>query len=300
MLKNAIRPFDFSNVKLNWFPGHMATGIKQIRSRIQNDIDLVIEVRDARIPLSSASDLIVNDLASKAKDKIIVYTKKDLALPEANMKLVQKGTDTKSILYCKDDKRDLQKLFDMTKAHFKNSNSDTILRKKRKIMVVGIPNVGKSTIINGLRLSGLGFGGKAVKVGNLAGVTRNLSELVCISRDPLLYLIDTPGILPPKIGNAEEGLKIALCGGLYDKTVGFELLADYLLHILIMHDNLEFKDFYDLSRVDLDDFELKSLLPIVARRIGALLPGGELNLERAAAFFVRQFRQGKFGRFTLD
>ena len=293
-------PFNFSGVKLNWFPGHMATGLKQIRSRIQNEIDLIIEVRDARIPFSSSNcDLILGGTAGKENEekevkKILVFAKSDLAEEEGNKKLKKLFED--GMLFCKDDRRDLKKLLDITKNHFKNTNSFV----KNRVMVVGIPNVGKSTIINGLRSSGLGLGGKAVKVGNLAGVTRSLSELVCISRHPsLIYLIDTPGILPPKISNVEEGLKVALCGGLYDKTVGFGLLADYLLYNMNMKGNKNFKEFYRLENCK-DSIDLNIFLPIAAKRIGALISGGEFDLERAAAHFVRQFRLGKFGRLTLD
>lgn len=351
----------------------MATGLKQIRSRIQTEIDLIIEVRDARIPFSSSNcDLILGELTRKGdgesenksenknksgknksennksesnksendksennksennknennkseninqsnnqnnnddyihkciktvkqninEKKIVVFTKTDLAEEEGNKRI--KTIFKEGMLFCKDDRKDLKKLLELTKSHFKD-NSKPFL--KNRVMVVGIPNVGKSTIINGLRSSGLGIGGKAVKVGNLAGVTRSLSELVCISRHPsLIYLIDTPGILSPRISNVEEGLKIALCGGLYDKTVGFTLLADYLLYHLNVKGNKQFKEFYRISS-DKDSNDLKTFLPIAAKRIGALVPGGEYDLERTAAHFVRQFRLGKFGRLTLD
>lgn len=276
----------------------MATGLRQIRSRIQNEIDLVIEVRDARIPFSSANEKILNEgEKSESLKKIVVFTKSDLAEEEGNKRLRNRFNDTatQSMLYCKDNRKDLQKLLEMTKDHFKTGRPFI----KNRVIVVGIPNVGKSTIINGLRSSGLGLGGKAVKVGNLAGVTRSLSELVCISRSPLVYLIDSPGILPPKITNVEEGLKVALCGGLYDKTVGFPLLADYLLYNLNAKGNKEFREFYRIDSPT-EAENLKSFLPAAAKRIGALLPGGDFDLERTAAYFVRQFRLGKFGRMTLD
>lgn len=287
--------FNFSGVKLNWFPGHMATSLKQIRSRIQNEIDLIIEVRDARIPLSSANcDMIIGETK---KEKVVVFTKSDLAEVEGNEKIKEMFKDGAGMLFCKDERKDLKKLLELTKNRFKDPVNPFV---KNRVMVVGIPNVGKSTIINGLRASGLGLGGKAVKVGNLAGVTRSLSELVCISRHPsLIYLIDTPGILPPNIKNVEEGLKVALCGGLYDKTVGFQLLADYLLYNLNLKGNQQFKDFYRIS-TESETESLKTFLPIAAKRIGALVPGGEFDLERASAHFVRQFRLGKFGRITLD
>lgn len=285
--------FDFSYVKLNWFPGHMASSLKQIRARLQaNQINLIIEVRDARIPISSANHSSIreyNDAEGKVK-KILVFAKKDLAEAAENLRIKQKFP--LGVLYCKDDKRDHQALKSLISSSVPPPTNNPF--SKNHLMVCGIPNVGKSTIINNLK------GSKSVKVGNLAGVTRNVSELVCISREPsLIYLIDTPGILPPRITNVEEGLKIALCGGLYDKTVGSFLLADFLLFNLNQKQNDRFLQFFEIqSRCQAEN--LKSFLPLASKRIGALLPGGHFDLERTAAFFVRQFRLGKFGPMTLD
>ena len=295
-------PFDFSNVKLNWFPGHMSTGLKQIRSRIQSEIDLIIEVRDARIPQSSANSLLNTTFTHKPR--IIVYSKSDLGESVENKKLLvsknKSGNDNVcSLLYCKNNKNDLINLLETVKRHIPTTNPHL----KHRVMVLGIPNVGKSTIINSLRVTGTGLGGKAVKVGNLAGVTRALSELICISRSPLIYLIDTPGILAPKISNVEAGLKVALCGGLYDKTVGNRLMAEYLLYNLLIRKNREFVEFYGLLEEEgenLINLTIDKFLPIAAKRIGALVSGGEFDVDRAAGFFVRQFRSGKFGGITLD
>lgn len=299
--------FDFSSVKLNWFPGHMATGLKQIRSRIQNEIDLIIEVRDARIPLASGNtEVILSDRdgdTEKARkiELITVFNKSDLA--EKGKFNINRFEN--SILFCKDDRKDLKKLFQMVQSKLQSESKSKALDSitKKRVMVVGIPNVGKSTIINGLRMTGTGHGGKAVKVGNLAGVTKSLSELVCISRSPLIYLIDTPGILAPKITNVQDGLRVALCGGFYDKTVGIHLLADFLLHNLhAQRESEAYKNlvsFYKLTSPS-ETEDLKLFLPLVAKRIGALLPGGEADLERAAGFVVRQFRSGKLGKLSLE
>lgn len=287
-------PFDFSAVKLNWFPGHMATGLRQIRNRIQRDIDLIIEVRDARIPVSSRNPLL-DELVGK--QKIVVYGKSDLGEERYNRRL-DDGKDR--VLLCKDNKKDLSRLLDRVKGSLQSSD---YFGKKNKIMVIGIPNVGKSTIINGLRHMGTGIGGKAAAVGNLPGVTRSLSELICIHRThPLIYLVDTPGIIQPKIVNVEEGLKIALCGGIYDKTVDFNILSEYLLHLLRLKKNTEYEKFYKISNSTSTTGNINDFLLVVAERIGAKQSGGggEYDLQRASEFFIRQFRTGKFGRFTLD
>jgi mitochondrial GTPase 1 len=303
-----LRQFDFSSIKLNWFPGHMATSLKQIRSRIQQEqVDLIVEVRDARIPRSS----IARNLEEGQVKRIIVYTKSDLAevssieriqrlVNNENSSTNDKSPSSNSLLFCKDNRQNLLKLLSLIKSHFMHCNSIV----KNRVMVVGIPNVGKSTIINGLRnvgIEGKTCSGKAVKVGNLPGVTRALSELVCISRSPLIYLIDTPGILTPNISNVQEGLKMALCGGLYDKTVGNHILADFLLFNLLTRQNKQFAHFYNLSGLPTSAYEnINNFLPLAAARIGALAPGGNFDLDRTAAFFVRQFRSGKFGKITLD
>lgn len=296
--------FDFSGVKLNWFPGHMATGLKQIRSRIQNEkIDLIIEVRDARIPSASGNTEVILSEKTQTQTQtnrielITVFNKSDLV---ERSKFT--GQKENSILFCKDDRKDLRKLFQMVQSKLQSPDPLSNSITKKRVMVVGIPNVGKSTIINGLRMVGTGQGGKAVKVGNLAGVTKSLSELVCISRSPLIYLIDTPGILAPKITNVQDGLKVALCGGFYDKTVGVHLLASFLLHNLNEQKETEayanLVSFYNLTE-GLETQDLKTFLPVVGKRIGALLPGGEIDLERAAGFFVKQFRSGKLGKLSL-
>ena len=284
----------------------MASGLKNIRSRLQSEVDLIIEVRDARIPIASGNtEVILRDKSDTNIELITVFNKSDLAEKGKFHRLVE--VNDNSILFCKDDRKDMKKLFQMVQD--KLSSANEFQSSKKRVMVVGIPNVGKSTIINGLRMIGTGQGGKAVKVGNLAGVTKSLSELVCISRNPLVYLIDTPGILAPKITNVEDGLKVALCGGFYDKTVGMPLLANFLLYNLNLRKETEvYKNLFNFYKLkseketkDLDlDLDLDLFLPIVAKRIGALLPGGAVDLERAASFLVRQFRDGKFGKLSLD
>ena len=278
----------------------MATGLKHIRARLQSEVDLIIEVRDARIPKASANTDLILKGKGEGIEVITVYNKSDL-IEKNKLKVMIKDIPTSSMLYCKDERKDLRKLYQLVQSESLPNNSSKL--SKKRVMVVGIPNVGKSTIINGLRMIGTGFGGKAVKAGNLAGVTKSLSELVCISRDPLIYLIDTPGILPPKITNVQDGLKVALCGGFYDKTVGMSLLAEFLLHNLnTRKDSQAYKTLFHFYKLksEKDAEDLKLFLPLAAKRIGALLPGGEVDLERAAGFLVRQFRSGKLGPFSLE
>lgn len=296
--------FDFSRININWFPRHMATGLKDMRTLLRRDVDLLVEVRDARIPYSSRNPLLQEELS--AKHRIVVFNKSDLAQPESNRLLERDG-----LVLCKGHSADIRRLLALIRdtlttgtegtahtASTAHAASTGVYRgQKHQAMVVGMPNVGKSTIINGLRATGIKVGGKAVKTGALPGMTRAVSGIVRISSEPLVYLIDTPGITMPRIDHVEDGMKMALTGGLFDRTVGPVLLADYLLFTLNRHQNTQYTEFFRLAE-PIDDISV--FLSAAAKRIGALLPQGQLDIERTAAFFLRNFRNGKFGRFTLD
>lgn len=278
--------FNFGGVKLNWFPGHMASSLKYMRNRLERDVELVLEVRDARIPYTSKNPL----LQDCSKPRLVIFNKSDLTTPEAAKMLSKEG-----ILMRKDRPGDIQKLLELIKSRF----SDSSMYSKHRIMIMGIPNVGKSTILNALRLHGIGVSGKASATGFLPGVTRNVSEMIKIAQNPTIYLYDTPGITQPRFDCPEVAMKIALCGGLFDKVVGWRLLASYLLFVLNERAGPAelIRSFYKLqSNVkDINDF-----LTVVAERIGARKTGGDCDLERAANYFIRQFRLGKFGPVNLD
>ena len=275
--------FDFSGIKLNWFPGHMATSLKYMQNRLERDVELIVEVRDARIPFSSRNPL----LAQSTKPRLIVFNKSDLTT-KASLGVLEK----QGILTRKDRKADICRLFEAIKCSFAASSLS-----KHRVMILGIPNVGKSTLLNALRLHGLGEGGKATATGFLPGVTKSVSGVIKICDSPQIYLLDTPGILQPRLECVEVAMKIALCGGLYDKVVGGRLLSSFLLHVLKEHKNAAYKQFY---RLQTDPESVDEFLAHAAKRIGARLEGGSLDTERAAAFFLRQFRLGKFGPINLD
>lgn len=168
---------------------------------------------------------------------------------------------------------------------------------KFRLMVVGMPNVGKSTIINRLRAIGTSIGGKAVRTGGLPGITRAVSEYVKISPFPRLYLSDTPGVLMPKIVDPEVGLKIALAGGMIDRVVGEYLLAEYLLETLNSQGlSLKYQKAFNMDR---PMNRIDELLPRIAEVKGQI-HGGDMNMTNTVAIFLRMFRKGEFGRVTLD
>lgn len=190
--------------------------------------------------------------------------------------------------------------------------------KNIKIIIVGIPNVGKSTIINRLRAIGTSIGGKAVKTGAIPGITRSLSGLVHISsfKNYKLFLHDTPGILMPKIQNEEMSLKIALIGGMADSVINLYQLAEYLLTIL---NNSKSNSIGYMKKYKLDNpiSHLPTLLERVAQIEGTmkgkiknkrdLEEGNEntgeskiINLTNTIQVFLKAFRYGKLGRILIE
>lgn len=170
-------------------------------------------------------------------------------------------------------------------------------RARSRVLVVGVPNVGKSTILNRLRAMGTPYGGHAVKVGDVPGITRALSDMVKICMDPLIYIYDTPGVLMPKIERSEVGLKLALTGAILDQVVGPHLLTDYLLYTLNNFRNEAYIREYGLDGPCTNPL---FLLNKISNFRGEIDLRGSPNVNNSAGIFLRAFRSGRFGQFTLD
>jgi ribosome biogenesis GTPase A len=160
-----------------------------------------------------------------------------------------------------------------------------------------MPNVGKSSLINSLRRVGVGKG-KAAPTGAQPGITRSVVGTIKVLEDPTIYLIDTPGVMVPHIPQPVESLKVAVTGGIRDHLADEQVMVDYLLYRLNQFGSYDYATQYRLPDGPTNDYNL--LLESVARRIGAVVKGGELDLTMAAKYFLKQFRLGKFGRYTLD
>ncbi|KAK3405489.1 hypothetical protein EUGRSUZ_K01998 [Eucalyptus grandis] len=224
--------FNSSGGAINWFPGHMAAATRAIRDRLKVS-DLVIEVRDSRIPLSSVNADLQPHLSKKRR--VIALNKKDLANPN----VMHKGTH-----YLDSRNQDclpinahsescVKKLLDLVEVKLKEviSREPTLL-----VMVVGVPNVGKSALINSIhRIASSRFPVqekiKRATVGPLPGVTQDIAGFK-IAHHPSIYVLDTPGVLVPSIPDIETGLKLALAGSVKDSVVGEERIAQYLLAVL--------------------------------------------------------------------
>ncbi|CAL4945953.1 unnamed protein product [Urochloa decumbens] len=217
---------------INWFPGHMAAASRAIRDRLKL-ADLVIEVRDARIPLSSANEDLQPVLS--AKRRILALNKKDLANPNIMNRWLNHFESCKQdcISINAHSSSSVNQLLGLAELKLKEAilKEPTLL-----IMVVGVPNVGKSALINSIhRIATSRFPVhdkmKRATVGPLPGVTQDIAGFK-IASQPSIYVLDTPGVLVPSIPDMETGLKLALTGAVKDSVVGEERIAKYLLSLL--------------------------------------------------------------------
>ena len=278
-------------MNIQWYPGHMTKAKRAMKEDIKL-IDLVIELVDARVPLSSRNPDI-DDLA-KGKARMVLLNKSDLADERVNAQWAA-WFEAKNIHAVKVDSRNKGTLKQVQsvvqeacKEKIERDRKRGIMNRPIRTMVVGIPNVGKSTFINS-------FAGKAcAKTGNKPGVTKG-NQWIRLNKT--LELLDTPGILWPKFEDQAVGLKLALIGSINDQILNKDDLACRCIRIL--------KERYPgmVSQrfgLETEDKEPAAILEDVARLRSCLMKGGELDIARAAAMVLDDFRSGKLGRATLE
>ncbi|XP_026576258.1 mitochondrial ribosome-associated GTPase 1 [Pseudonaja textilis] len=291
-----------------WFPGHMARGLKDMR-RTLRDVDGLLEVHDARIPLSGRNPVLQEVLG--LRPHLLVLNKMDLADLTHKSRILelleQQGLQQVVFTDCLTDEN-VKKLIPILTGLIKNSQRyQRAENVDSNIMVIGVPNVGKSSIINSLRRLHLGKG-KAAPVGAAPGVTRAVLTKIQVSEKPLVYLLDTPGVLSPQIKSVETGLKLALCGAILDHLVGVEVIADYLLYVLNQQQQFSYVERYGLSG---PCDEVGSVLKSIAQHLGkvqkvqVLTGTGNVNVavpnyNAAACEFIYTFRKGLLGKVMLD
>ncbi|XP_023977288.1 mitochondrial ribosome-associated GTPase 1 isoform X2 [Physeter macrocephalus] len=239
-------PLDGRDVA-RWFPGHMAKGLKKMQSSLKL-VDCIIEVHDARIPLSGRNPLFQETLG--LKPHLLVLNKMDLADLKEQQKIIQhlEGEGLKNVIFTncvKDEniKQIIPMVTELVGSSYRYHRGENL---EYCIMVIGVPNVGKSSLINSLRRKHLRKG-KATRVGGEPGITRAVMSRIQVCERPLMFLLDTPGVLAPRIQSVETGLKLALCGTVLDHLVGEETLADYLLYTLNRHQLLGYVQHYGLG-----------------------------------------------------
>jgi ribosome biogenesis GTPase A len=276
---------------IQWYPGHMAKAKRLVQDHLKL-VDVVIELVDARIPASSRNPMISEIVQNKPR--IIALNKADLANPQLTQEWVavfkQEGIPAVAVESL--GGKGLHELIAATKlaASIKMAAIVAKGRKERAVraMIIGIPNVGKSSLIN--RLAGTGN----VKTGDRPGVTKG-KQWIKVGKD--FELLDTPGILWPKFEDQEVGIKLALTGAISDDIVNVEELALQLLSHLKETYPAGLMDRYKLE--DLPDSD-EELLMAIGRKRGFLQAGGIVDLEKAARTVLLEFRAGKMGFITLD
>ncbi|KAJ1766685.1 Mitochondrial GTPase 1 [Coemansia sp. RSA 1813] len=279
---------------INWFPGHMAKGVKQMRDQLRS-VDLIVETRDARIPLSSINRQFEDIVGSK--DRLVVYNKADLAPAHVQRTIEMELTRrTNHRVVFTDAISDNASVKRILAAAVDKAQADPFRFSQYSIMVVGMPNVGKSSLINALRRIGVGRG-KAAPTGAKPGVTRALSSRIKVLDSPAVYLVDTPGVMAPHIHDPETAIKVALTGGIKDDVADESVLADYLLFRL---NRIPGVDYCSVLGIDRPTDDINALVSMLGARIGALRKGGELDVEKTLGFFLRAYRDGRFGHHCLD
>ena len=277
---------------INWYPGHMAKTKRLISENIDL-IDIVYEVIDARIPYSSKIKDIDNLL--KNKPKILIVTKMDLCDEEETNKFLEKYKSEGYTLVPVDlvSGKNVSEIINKTKEILKPLDEKRIAKglKKRnyRALIVGIPNVGKSTLINRL------VGKKATQVGNKPGVTKNLSW-VRINND--IDLLDSPGILWPRLDNAEVALNLASMSAIKEEILSLGEISVHILNKLNDHYSDKLKERYGLDSVNKDDY--LETFEVIGKKRGCLLKGGIVDYDKVYTVIVRDIKDANIKGITFD
>ena len=282
---------------IQWFPGHMTRARRQIEEKLKL-IDVAIELLDARLPASSRNPMIGDILG--AKPRLVLLNKSDMADPAATEKWVEKlaadqvrvlpidasaGTNVRDIL-----PRAKELMAPKYEAWRKKGMEPRAIRT----LIVGIPNVGKSTLINRLA-------GRAVAAtGDRPGVTKG-QQWIKFGKE--MELLDTPGILWPKFEDPQVGFRLAATGAIRDDILNTEDVAFFTAKLLCRKYPHVFAERYGIEALpeDLEDpNQVVELLEAIGRRRGAVMSGGKINLGKASDAFLHDLRTGKLGRVTLE
>ena len=275
---------------IQWFPGHMAKTMRQMREKL-NLVDIVIEVLDSRVPYSSINHSIKELIGNKPL--LFVMNKSDMADPEQNeiwLKELNKINYTVLIdsINGKENISSIEKAIEtVLKDKIEKANKIGKSLYPIKAMVVGIPNSGKSTLMNNLARR------KAMETGDRPGVTKNQQYLKVSDK---LILLDNPGVLWPKFENQNQGKLLSLIGSIKDDIVPINVIAEYGIELLKELYPNELKERFKLESLG----NTEDILNEIGKKRGCLIRGGEIDLDKTYDIFLRELRSAKIGRMTFE
>ena len=279
---------------IQWFPGHMTKTKRRIQASLKL-VDIVAEIIDARIPVSSRNpDL---DQLVQNKPRIILMNKCDMADKVQTNRWIdyyKKHNITAIAVDCKSGKglnQFVPTVREVLSDKIEQWEAKGMKNRSIHIMIVGIPNVGKSSFINKMAKKG------SAKVEDRPGVTRG-NQWFSIGGG--LELLDTPGVLWPKFDDQEVGEKLAFTGAVKDQVMDTELLAFRLLEVMCKYPTPQFIERFKLQDIDLENIEPYDLLEVIGRKRGMLMSGGVVNTERASVTVLDEYRSAKLGNITLE
>ncbi|RNC63119.1 MAG: Ribosome biogenesis GTPase A [Candidatus Dichloromethanomonas elyunquensis] len=273
-------------MSIQWFPGHMTKAKRKLEEQLRW-VDVVLELGDARLPLSSRNPLLRKLLGNKLH--ILLLNKSDLAdSPKTDLWLAKLKKDCPVLAISAMTSKGTRKIVPLMETMM-SEKMDLLMAKGVKgrsirAMVVGIPNIGKSSLINHLT------GGSQAKTGNKPGVTRG-NQWIRIHQK--VELLDTPGMLWPKFDDPLIGKKLAATGAIRDEVFDQEELAGWLLEWLKVYYPKETEDFYQLHVHELN-------LEGIGRKRGCLVSGGKIDIVKTSQIFLREFRSGRIAKVTMD
>lgn len=274
---------------IHWYPGHIAKAERKLKEQI-NLVDVVIEVLDARIPLSSCYGNIEKLLGEKPR--LILLNKADLVSEQelrAWVEIIENKFNCPVLISDAKNSKDLNKIvsktIELSEPRIQKLMEKGLLRRSARVMVVGMPNVGKSSVINKLTRT------SKTKIGAKAGVTR---QQQWVRVNPKLDLLDTPGIIPMKQEDQKRAQKLAFVNSVSENAYETEAVAKELLKILEDKYIEKVKSHYNLSKDD--DLTIEN----IAKSRNWIVKGAQPDIERTSTFVLCDFRDGKMGKFILD
>lgn len=272
---------------INWYPGHIAKAERELKEKLSL-VDVVVEIIDARIPLSSKYIGVEKLIGSKPH--IIVMNKSDLADNIESKKWKNfLGQNARVLLTSANSNKDISNIIsaviDAGKDTIAKLTAKGLLPRPVRVVIIGLPNVGKSSIINKL------IGKKKAKTGAKAGVTR---QQQWVRINPRVELLDTPGIIPMKLENQDAAYKLAMVNSIGEATYDTTDVSRVLLKLLDEKYPNETRNYYNISADN--DLTLEN----IAKSRNLLVLGGEVDINRCAALILSDFRHGKICKLTLD